>query len=218
MAQDVQHRLPSHQRCDELHASTPLAAHGLHAADTHAPPLPTLLTPPRCSLPPAAHSPTQAFMYLGCTSPSGDCDVAEEGSEDWGEDERWGRRSSSSSSRVATEAMVERDGAKMGREPFLQGSSRQGSGKPSGWAQLKVDLGAAATAAAWPVQASVQPSVMFGIGLTDAPSYRGVYSSSQCDRIWGAPAPNQSSLVCQGADPLHLVGLSTCADAFALLR
>ena len=51
--------------------------------------------------------------------------------------------------------------------------------------------------------ASAKPEVMFPIGLTSAPSYMGVYASSQCDRVWGA-APANGSIVCQGADPIHL--------------
>ena len=81
-------------------------------------------------------------------------------------------------------------------------SGRAGSGFKSGWAQLKVELGGA-------------PTTLFDVALTKAPSYVGVFVTSQCDRVWAtpdAPPPANDSIICQGADPTHLTLLKEFVD------
>jgi len=62
-------------------------------------------------------------------------------------------------------------------------------------AQLKVTIGRARN------QGVVKQ--MFPISLTDAPGIIGAHESSQCDRVWGADEPHNTSIICEGTDKTH---------------
>ena len=127
---------------------------------------------------------TGGFMYLGCAAPP--CDVAADASmahEDGGA-ERWGQ--------------PPRRGTVGVRAWRLDTTPRTGK---VGWAQLHGREGT-----------GEQPTVMFNIGLTKAPGYVGVFTTSQCDRIWGDAPPANDSIICQGASPDYLFFLKDFVD------
>ena len=54
---------------------------------------------------------------------------------------------------------------------------------------------------------------MFFVYTTNAPGYEGTFKSSQCDRVWGDALPDGNrSIICQGADPIHLFFLKFGLD------